>query len=48
MAIDRVAGEATGKSLDARLCHVGTFRSGRVSSLRQYVDTALLQPVKTA
>ena len=34
---------ATGKSLDAQVCHVWRVRDGKVASFQQYVDTAQLQ-----
>lgn len=34
---------ATGKALDAQVCHVWTLRDGRISGFQQYVDTAGLR-----
>ena len=39
---------ATGKSLDAQVCHVWTLEDGRVTSFQQYVDTAQMQAVMDA
>lgn len=39
---------ATGKSIDAQLCHVWKLRDGKVTSFQQYVDTAQLQEVMAA
>jgi ketosteroid isomerase-like protein len=39
---------ASGKSLDAQVCHVWKLRDGRVTSFQQYVDTAQLQEVMGA
>lgn len=36
---------ATGKQLDAQVCHVWKLRGGKVVSFQQYVDTAQLQAV---
>jgi len=36
----------TGKSLDAQICHVLTFRDGKVTSFQQYANTAQLQDVQ--
>ena len=35
----------TGRSIDAQLCHVLTFRNGKMTRFQQYVDTAQLQHV---
>ncbi|MEP6659151.1 MAG: nuclear transport factor 2 family protein [Acidimicrobiales bacterium] len=40
--------KATGKSLDAQLCHVWRLRNGKVTSFQQYVDTAQLQDLMEA
>ena len=37
--------KATGKSLDAQVCHVWDVRDGRITRFQQYVDTAKLQDV---
>ena len=37
--------KATGKSIDAQVCHVWKFRDGKATSFQQYVDTAQLQEV---
>lgn len=37
--------QATGKALDAQLCHVWTFRGGKITSFQQYTDTAQFQRV---
>ncbi|MCB9896944.1 MAG: nuclear transport factor 2 family protein [Planctomycetes bacterium] len=39
---------ATGKSLDAQVCHVWTLRDGRITRFQQYVDTAQLHAVMGA
>lgn len=46
----RYTGEhkATGKSLDAQVCHVWTLKDGRIAKFQQYVDTAKLQEVMGA
>jgi ketosteroid isomerase-like protein len=36
---------ATGKQLDAQVCHVWRLRGGKVTSFQQYVDTAQLRAV---
>lgn len=38
-------GKATGKNLDAQVCHVLKFRDGKLVSFQQFVDTAHLQEV---
>ncbi len=35
--------KATGKSIDAQVCHVWKFRNGQAISFQQYVDTAQMQ-----
>ena len=35
--------KATGKSLDAQVCHVWDVKDGKVTRFQQYVDTARLQ-----
>ena len=40
--------KATGKSLDAQVCHVWDFENGKVVRFQQYVDTAKLQDVMAA
>ena len=37
--------KATGKHLDAQLCHIWTLRDGKVTRFQQYVDTAQMQAV---
>lgn len=37
--------KATGKSLDAQVCHVWKVSAGKLTSFQQYVDTAQLQDV---
>ena len=39
---------ATGKSLDAQVCHVWRVRNGKLSRFQQYIDTAQLQDVMGA
>ena len=41
-------GRATGKPLDAQVCHVLKFRDGKLTSFQQFVDTAHLQDVLAA
>ena len=41
-------GRATGKPLDAQVCHVLKFRDGKLTSFQQFVDTAHLQDVMGA
>jgi uncharacterized protein len=36
----------TGRALDAEVCHILTYRSGKLTRFRQYVDTAQLQAVR--
>jgi uncharacterized protein len=38
-------GKATGKPLDAQVCHVLKFRDSKLTSFQQFVDTAQLQEV---
>ena len=35
--------QATGKGIDAQVCHVWKFRDGKATSFQQYVDTAQMQ-----
>jgi ketosteroid isomerase-like protein len=35
--------KATGKSIDAQVCHVWKFSNGKATNFQQYVDTAQLQ-----
>lgn len=37
--------KASGKALDAQVCHVLRFRDGKLASFQQYVDTSQLQAV---
>ena len=40
--------KATGKDIDAEVCHILTYRRGTLTSFRQYVDTAQLRAVMGA
>ena len=40
--------KATGKSLDAQVCHVLKFRDGKLTSFQQFANTAHLQDVMGA
>ena len=40
--------KATGKAIDAQVCHIWTFRGDRIVGFQQYVDTAQLQDVTGA
>lgn len=40
--------KATGKTLDAQVCHVFKFRDGEVTSFQQFEDTAQMQDVMGA
>jgi len=40
--------KATGKTINAQVCHVWTVKNGKVSKFQQYVDTAHLQDVMGA
>ncbi len=40
--------KATGKTMDAQVCHVWDVLDGKVSRFQQYVDTAKLQDVMRA
>ncbi len=40
--------KASGKVLDAQVCHVFKIRDGKVTSFQQFVDTAQLQDVLSA
>ena len=37
--------KATGKSMDAQVCHVWDVKDGKVTRFQQYVDTAKIQDV---
>lgn len=37
--------KATGKAINAQVCHVWKLRDGKVTNFQQYVDTAQLQDV---
>jgi hypothetical protein len=37
--------KATGKPLDAQVCHVWTLGEGKLEKFQQYVDTAKLRDV---
>lgn len=39
---------ATGKGLDAQVCHVWKVRDGKITSFQQFVDTAQLWAVMSA
>jgi len=40
--------KATGKRLDAQVCHVWGVRAGKITRFQQYIDTAQLQDVMGA
>jgi ketosteroid isomerase-like protein len=40
--------KATGKSVDAQVCHVWDVKDGKATRFQQYVDTAQLQDVMAA
>ena len=40
--------KATGKSLDAQVCHIWDLKDGKVTRFQQYVDTAKLRDVMGA
>ena len=40
--------KATGKNLDAQVCHIFKIRDGKLVSFQQFVDTAQLQDVMGA
>lgn len=40
--------KATGKHLDAQMCHVWKIRDGKVTGFQQFVDTAQMQDVMGA
>ena len=40
--------KATGKAIDAQVCHVWTVKDGKITKFQQYVDTAKLQDVMGA
>ena len=40
--------KATGKVIDAQVCHVWTVKDGKITKFQQYVDTAHLQDVMGA
>jgi len=40
--------KASGKALDAQVCHVWNLRDGKVTSFQQYTDTAQFQNVMGA
>ena len=35
----------TGKTMDVQVCHVWTFRDGKIASFHQYLDSARLQDI---
>ena len=37
--------KATGKSMDAQMCHIWKVQNGKLASFQQYVDTAKFQDV---
>jgi uncharacterized protein len=39
---------ATGKNIDAQVCHIWDVKDGKVTKFQQYVDTAKLQDVMGA
>ncbi len=41
-------GTATGKSLDAQVCRIVTFRDGKLTTVQQFAGTAPLQQVMGA
>jgi ketosteroid isomerase-like protein len=40
--------KATGKRMDAQVCHIWDFKDGKVTRFQQYVDTAKLRDVMEA
>lgn len=40
--------KATGKSMDAQVCHVSDVKDGKVTRFQQYLDTAKFQDVMGA
>ena len=40
--------KASGKSMDAQVCHVWDIKDGKVTRFQQYVDTAKLRDTMTA
>ena len=40
--------KATGKSIDAQVCHVWTVKNGKLTRFQQYLDTAKMQDVMGA
>jgi uncharacterized protein len=40
--------KATGKQIDAQVCHIWTVKDGKVTKFQQFVDTAQLQDVMGA
>jgi uncharacterized protein len=40
--------KATGKSMDAQVCHIWDVKNGKLTRFQQYVDTAKLQNVMGA
>jgi ketosteroid isomerase-like protein len=40
--------KASGKSMDAQVCHVWDMKDGKVTRFQQYVDTAKLRDTMTA
>ncbi len=43
VAVEGRYAKATGRRLDAQMCHVWTLHGGKVAGFQQYVDTAQLQ-----
>jgi ketosteroid isomerase-like protein len=37
--------KATGKDIDAQVCHAWTIKGGKVTKFQQYMDTAHMQDV---
>jgi uncharacterized protein len=44
----RGVSKATGKRLDAQVCHIWGVRAGKITRFQQYIDTAQLQDVMGA
>jgi uncharacterized protein len=40
--------KATGKQIDAQVCHIWTVKDGKVTKLQQFADTAQMQDVMGA
>jgi ketosteroid isomerase-like protein len=48
MSPDSGTFKATGKSMDAQVCHVWDVKDGKLTRFQQYVDTAKLRDVTRA